>query len=81
MLAMTPYTLRPEVPEDFQKQFTAYSPLVAHLLYHRGVTAQTVKSFLEPDFETFHDPFLMKDMKKAVERIEKALVNNEKICV
>jgi single-stranded-DNA-specific exonuclease len=38
--------------------------------------------FLFPDFEsTLHDPFLMKDMQKAVDRVVKAILSNEKICV
>lgn len=38
--------------------------------------------FLFPDFETtLHDPYLMKDMQKAVDRVVKAILSNEKICV
>ena len=57
--------------------------LVEHLLFHRGiVSAEDAEKFLNPDYEKhMHDPFLMKDMEKAVERIVRAMQNNERIAI
>ncbi|MGZ3865576.1 MAG: single-stranded-DNA-specific exonuclease RecJ [Bacteroidia bacterium] len=52
------------------------------LLLQRGVhDFETAKEFFRPDLKLLHDPFLMKDMDKAVERILKALEKKEKILV
>lgn len=58
------------------------SPLVAAALWHRGQrTPEEAEVFLHPETVPFHDPFLMRDMEKAVSRIEKAINNQEKITV
>ena len=58
------------------------SELTAKILYHRGIrNAQAAKNFLEPEAAPFNDPFLMLGMREAVDRIKKALAENEKICV
>jgi single-stranded-DNA-specific exonuclease len=55
---------------------------VATLLVQRGIeTYEQAKTFFRPTLEDLHDPYLMKDMDKAVERIEKAIANNENILV
>jgi single-stranded-DNA-specific exonuclease len=55
---------------------------VATLLTLRGIdTYEEAKRFFRPSFDELHDPFLMKDMDKAVARIEAALLNNENILV
>ncbi|HOI86648.1 MAG TPA: DHHA1 domain-containing protein [Lentimicrobium sp.] len=57
-------------------------PVLAELLVQRGVnTYEEAKEFFRPSFDALHDPFLMKDMDKAVERIAKALDGKEKILV
>lgn len=56
--------------------------IVATLLLQRGVTNyEEAKSFFRPTLNDLHDPFLMKDMDKAVQRIEKAIENKETIMV
>ena len=56
--------------------------IIASLLVQRGIeTYEEAKSFFRPSLNDLHDPFLMKDMDKAVERIEKAIANNENILV
>lgn len=56
--------------------------LVAQLLLQRGIsTYEGAKRFFRPQLSHLHDPFLMKDMDVAVERIEKAIVRNENILV
>ena len=58
------------------------SELTAKILYQRGIKdAASAKNFLEPEAAPFNDPFLMLGMREAVDRIKKALDNNEKICI
>lgn len=55
---------------------------LANLLVQRGIrTFDDAKAFFRPDLGDLHDPFLMKDMDLAVERIEAAMTNNEKVLV
>ena len=55
---------------------------LASLLVQRGIrTFDEAKAFFRPDLGDLHDPFLMKDMDLAVERIVVAIANNEKILV
>ena len=61
---------------------TGISPVLANLLVQRGITkAADAKKFFRPQLPDLHDPFLMKDMEKAVERVGQAVRNNEKIMV
>lgn len=56
--------------------------VVATLLLQRGIeTYEDAKTFFRPSLEHLHDPFLMKDMDKAVLRIEQAMANHENILV
>ncbi|MER3375710.1 MAG: single-stranded-DNA-specific exonuclease RecJ [Allomuricauda sp.] len=56
--------------------------LVAHLLLQRGIrNYEEAKLFFRPELDHLHDPFLLKDMQKAVERIEQAIENEENILV
>jgi single-stranded-DNA-specific exonuclease len=58
------------------------STLLAALLAQRGVTNfNEAKTFFRPKLLQLHDPFLMKDMDKAIDRIETAITNHEKILV
>ena len=55
---------------------------IANLLVQRGVkTFAEARSFFRPKLSDLHDPFLMKDMEKAVERISRAIKNNEKVLI
>ena len=56
--------------------------LIATLLVQRGVeTYEQAKAFFRPSLNDLHDPFLMKDMDKAVARIEEAIDKGENILV
>ncbi len=56
--------------------------VLAELLVQRGVeTFQQARSFFRPSLEDLHDPFLMKDMDKAVERLHEAIDKGQKILV
>lgn len=55
---------------------------VARLLVQRGINSfEEAKKFFRPELKDLHDPFLMKDMDKAVERIEEAIKDEENIMV
>ncbi len=55
---------------------------IAQMLINRGIsTFEGAKKFFRPSFDDLHNPFLMKGMKKAIERIEQALGNGENILV
>ena len=79
------WTLKP-IPETekinaFAKQL-AIPEKIAQLLMQRGVdTYDKAKAFFRPSLEDLHDPFLMKDMDKAVARINSAIAQNENILV
>ncbi|KND48032.1 MAG: single-stranded-DNA-specific exonuclease RecJ [Parcubacteria bacterium C7867-006] len=76
------YALREPIPEKIDKLFEAYSPLVRSLLYSRGIEdLENAESFLNPKYESLHNPFLLKNMDKATERILKAIKENEKIAI
>ncbi len=58
------------------------STSLANLLSQRGVrNYEEARAFFRPSLDDLIDPFLMKDMDKAIERIERALQNNEKILI
>ena len=55
---------------------------ITELLLQRGITNfDEAKSFFRPSLSNLHDPFLMKGMQEAISRINKALLNNEKIMI
>lgn len=59
-----------------------YPNLILRLLALRGITEEKeVHEFLDPDYEKLHDPFLFKDMQKAVERINAAIEKQEKVAI
>src|SRR5262245_24342814 len=58
------------------------SPLVAALLIARGYdTTETAQRFLNPSYDHLHEPYLLKGMREAVERIFRAIDNGEKILI
>ena len=79
------WTLKPSVDEhkvQYLVDALAVDRSIAHLLVQRGIeTFEEAKAFFRPKIEDLHNPFLMKDMDKAVERIERALATNERILV
>jgi len=79
------WTLKPKPTEENIQQLSQelnVDPLVSHLLIQRGITNyEEAKHFFRPQLSHLHDPFLMKDMDKAVARIELAMANQENILV
>ena len=58
------------------------SPLTAIILYNRGIhDDETITRFLSKDLGVMHDPYLLKDMEKAADRIRKARDNKEKVTI
>src|SRR5215212_8130033 len=58
------------------------SKITATLITNRGITdPELAYKFLNPSIEDLHDPFLMQDMRKAVERILRAVEQKEKILI
>ena len=79
------WTIKPKPEQDAIDQLAnalKVDDLVAQLLLQRGIsTYEAAKNFFRPELTHLHDPFLMKDMNIAVERIEEAIANNENILV
>lgn len=66
-----------EIEEKYQ-----INKLLATILINRNITQEEeIRLFLEPTRNDFHDPFLITDMKKAVERIIQAIQKQEKITI
>jgi single-stranded-DNA-specific exonuclease len=58
------------------------NPYLSSILLQRGIDDfDSAKKFFRPTLENLHDPFLMKDMHKAVKRLKHALDNEEKILI
>ena len=60
---------------------TGISPILCKLLLERGITSAEAKRFFRPQLNELHDPFLMKDMSIAVERLNQAMGRKERIMV
>lgn len=55
--------------------------LAAEVIAEKGLTDDEIQKFLNPTRKDFYDPFLMPDMDNAIDRIIKAIDNNEKIVI
>ena len=79
------WTLKPKPPQekiDNLAKALNVENFVASLLIQRGIeTFEQARLFFRPNLADLHNPFLMKDMDKAVARIELAITNNENILV
>lgn len=70
--------------EQIQKIQNEYkiNHLLAKILVNRGITTkEDIRLFLNPTRKDFYNPYLMPDMEKAVQRIEQAIINNEKVLI
>src|SRR6186997_3121848 len=67
---------------DILQQSLKISPVICNILVQRGIeTFEQSKKYFRPELTDLHDPWLLKDMDKAVERIIRAISNKEKILV
>ena len=74
-------TAASEEVEALQRSLQVH-PTICSILVQRGLkTYEAAKAFFRPQLSELHDPFLMKDMHKAVERILRAFENQEKILI
>ena len=73
------------VEQELQQQLERelnISSAAARMLVVRGIqTADEARQFIRPSLDKLHDPFLMKDMDQAVERLHRALIQGEKILI
>ena len=67
--------------EELAKKLNC-NPVIANLLMQRGInSSEEAQAFFYPSLNMLHDPFLMKDMDKAVERLDRAIAQEEKILI
>ena len=70
-----------EVQQQLERELNI-SSAAARMLVVRGIqTADEARLFIRPSLDNLHDPFLMKDMDKAVERLHHAITRGEKILI
>ncbi|NLX30089.1 MAG: single-stranded-DNA-specific exonuclease RecJ [Bacteroidales bacterium] len=79
------WSIKPQGDNNDIKHLSAalnVNMVIANLLAQRGVkTFNEARSFFRPRLSDLHDPFLMKDMDRAVERLERAIRNQEKVLI
>lgn len=79
------WTIKPEPDHDKAAELARslqVDPLVAGLLVQRGICSfEEARLFFRPSLEHLHDPFQMRDMDRAVARVERALQDGERILV
>ncbi len=79
------WVVKDQEKADVEKKLSeslSIDSVLARLLVQRGVNSfPEAKDFFRPSLDNLHDPFLIKDMDKAIDRIEKAIANNERIMV
>jgi single-stranded-DNA-specific exonuclease len=76
------WNLLPPAPKEYLASATGFSPLLAQILYNRGLDDPTkLELFLTGDERLVSDPLLLPDMQKATSRLYRALLSGEKIAV
>jgi single-stranded-DNA-specific exonuclease len=74
------WKILPPVPDEYLNA-SALSPLIAQLLYNRGIKPEEIDSFLSADRRLEGNAFLLPDISQAVGRVFKAVLAREKIAV
>lgn len=80
------WTLNPKADDNkinvLSEELNGLNKTLTNILIQRGIDSfDKAKAFFRPDLNNLHDPFLMKDMQVAVERLEQAIENQEKILI
>jgi single-stranded-DNA-specific exonuclease len=76
----TRWKILPSAPDEYLNA-SDLSPLIAQLLYNRGVKPEEIDPFLSADRRVEGNPFLLPDILRAVSRVYKAVLAHEKIAV
>ncbi len=74
------WKILPTVPDEYLDD-TELSPLVAQVLYNRGIKPEEIEPFLAIDRKLEGNPFLLPDISKAVSRIYEAVLSREKVAI
>jgi len=74
------WKILPPTPDEYLNA-SGLPPLVAQLLYNRGVKPEEIEPFLSVDRRLEGNPFLLSDIPQAVSRVYKAVLSREKIAV
>ncbi len=74
------WKILPPVPDEYLNA-SDISPLIAQLLYNRGIKIGEIAAFLSADHRLEGNPFLLPDISEAVSRVYKAVIAREKIAV
>ncbi|NTU69267.1 single-stranded-DNA-specific exonuclease RecJ [bacterium] len=84
------YIINKLLSKKVKSEISNINPVILQLLYNRDVFKENdsekkrnekINNFLNPRYENLYDPFLLKDMDKAVLRLEKAIKNKEKTVI
>lgn len=77
------WKLLPKIKKESISQFPDINPVCLQLLFNRNInTQEKIDEFFNSDYlDDIHDPFLLKDMKKAVKRIYKAIKKQEEVLI
>lgn len=75
-------------PQELSQEYATWiqdyqlSPFIGKILWQRGIrTKESLADFFDEDLNHLHDPFLMHDMQKAIERIQEAVLSGQRILV
>jgi len=77
------WIIKNKYPQEFAEKLPGFEPMILQLFYNRGLDSQEkIDEFLNPDYtQDIHNPYLFNDMHKAVDRINFAIENNQKILI
>lgn len=76
------WIIPPQLTPQADLALAAHPPALRQILFNRGIsTRETAHSFLRAELTFDSDPFLMKDMRKTIERICRALETNEQVAI
>ncbi|HRY60515.1 MAG TPA: single-stranded-DNA-specific exonuclease RecJ [Patescibacteria group bacterium] len=68
--------------DKYKEQFKGWDDIVVQMLFNRGIkNKKEAEKFFDPKYDEMYDPFLLKDMDKAVKRTIEALNKNENIVI
>ena len=77
------WQIQDKMPKDLLQRFPEINPVTLQLLYNRGLQNQEkIDEFFYPDYsQDVHDPYLLSNMQKVVDRIKKVKDKGEKVAV